>query len=93
MNSDLEMAAVLLQYLVLHKEVEIQFARSGVLSDNTPTEAWLACIPDKEQSHTPVHLLRVLAAVQRTLQSGPLNVAFISGVEKSMSGVASRRFG
>jgi hypothetical protein len=92
-NSDLEMAAVLLQYIVLQQEVDMQFARAGVLSDNTPTVAWTTRMADKSQSPTAGRLLRGLAAMQRASQAGPLTVASIAGVENSMADVASRSFG
>jgi hypothetical protein len=92
-NSDLEMAAVLLHYMVLHQEVDMKFVRAGVLSDNTPTVAWSARMADKSQSPTAGRLLRGLAAIQRASQAGPLTVASIAGVENSMADVASRSFG
>jgi hypothetical protein len=92
-NSDLEMAAVLLQYMVLQQEEDMQFARAGVLSDNTPTVSWSTRMADKSQSHTAGRLLRGLAAIQRASQAGPLTVASIAGVENSMADVASRSFG
>jgi hypothetical protein len=76
------MAAVLLHYMVLQKEVEMQFARAGVLSDNTPTVAWTTRMADKSQSPTAGRLLRGLAAIQRASQAGPLTVASIAGVER-----------
>ena len=92
-NSYLEMAEVLLQYLVLHKEVEMKFARSGVLSESMSTVAWSIGMADKAQSHTVrCPLRRVLTAVQRASQTGPLAVASIAYVEKPMSDVAYRRF-
>jgi hypothetical protein len=92
-NSDLEMAAVLLHYMVLHQEVDMRFARAGALSDNTPTVAWTTRMADKSQSPTAGRLLRGLAAIQRASQAGPLTVASIAGVENSMADVASRSFG
>jgi hypothetical protein len=91
-NSDLEMAAVLLQYMVLQREVEMQFARAGVLSDNTPTVAWTTRMADKTQSPSAGRLLRGLAAIQRASQAGPLTVGSIPGVENSMADIASCSF-
>jgi hypothetical protein len=92
-NSDLEMAAVLLQYMVLHQEVDMRFAWAGVLSDNTPTVAWTAHMADRSNAPTAGRLLQGLAAIQRASQAGPLTVASIAGVENSMADVASRSFG
>jgi len=71
----------------------MQFARAGVLSDNTPTVAWTTRMADKSQSPTAGRLLRGLAAIQRASQAGPLTVASIAGIENSMADVASRSFG
>jgi hypothetical protein len=92
-NSDLEMAALLLQYMVLHQEVEMWFARAGVLSNNTPTVAWTARMANKSNAPTAGQLLRGLAAIQRASQTGLLKVAFIAGVKNSMADVASHSFG
>ncbi len=92
-NSDLEMAALLLQYMVLHQEVDMRFAWAGVLSDNTPTVAWTAHMADRSNAPTAGRLLQGLAAIQRASQAGPLTVASIAGVENSMADVASRSFG
>jgi hypothetical protein len=73
-NLDLELAAVLLHYMVLQQEVDMQFKRVGVLSDNRPTVAWTKRMADKSQSPTAGQLLRGLAAIQRETQSGPLTV-------------------
>ena len=92
-NSYLEMAAVILKNLVLHKEVDMKFARSGVLSDNTPTVEWLIRMADKAQLNTAGSLLRGLTSLPRASQVGPLTVASIAGVENSMDDVASHSFG
>jgi hypothetical protein len=39
-NSDLEMAAVLLHYMVLQQCTPMKHKRAGTFSDNTPTVAW-----------------------------------------------------
>jgi hypothetical protein len=87
-NSDLELAAVLLHYMVLQQEVDMRFKRAGVLSDNTPTVAWTKRMADKSQSPTAGRLLRGLAAMQRETQSGPLTVASIAGRDNQMADVA-----
>jgi hypothetical protein len=91
-NSDLEMAAVLLQYMVLNQRVDLRYVRAGVFSDNTPTVAWSKRMADKSQSLTAGRLLRSLAAVQRATSAGPLTVASISGITNDMADVSSRSF-
>jgi hypothetical protein len=91
-NSDLELAAVLLHYMVLQQEVDMRFKRAGALSDNTPTVAWTKRLADKSQSHTAGRLLRGLAATLREAQAGPLTVASVAGRNNKMADVASRSF-
>jgi hypothetical protein len=91
-NSDLEMAAVLLHYMVLQQEVDLRYVRAGVFSDNTPTVAWSKRMADKSQSLTAGRLLRGLAAMQRATSAGPLTVASIPGKQNDMADVASRSF-
>jgi hypothetical protein len=91
-NSDLEMAAALLHYMVLQTEVDLRFKRSGTLSDNTPTVAWTKRMADRSQSPTAGRLLRGLAAVQRASQAGPYTVGSVAGVDNEMADVASRSF-
>jgi hypothetical protein len=91
-NSDLELAAVLLHYMVLQQQVDMRFKRAGALSDNTPTVAWTKRLADKSQSPTAGRLLRGLAATLRKAQAGPLTVASIAGRDNEMADVASRSF-
>jgi hypothetical protein len=91
-NSDLELAAALLHYMVLQTAVDLRFKRAGTLSDNTPTVAWAKRMADKSQSPTAGRLLRGMAAVQRASQAGPYTVASVAGVDNEMADVASRSF-
>jgi hypothetical protein len=91
-NSDLEMAAVLLHYMILQQEVDLRFIRTGIWSDNTPTVAWTRRMADRSQAPTAGRLLRGLAAVQRATQAGPLTIGSIAGIENDMADVASRSF-
>jgi hypothetical protein len=91
-NSDLEMAAVLLHYMVLQQQIDLRYVRAGVFSDNTPTVSWTKRMADKSQSLTAGRLLRGLAAIQRSTKAGPLTVASIAGKTNTMADVASRSF-
>jgi hypothetical protein len=91
-NSDLEMAAVLLHYMVLQQEVDLRYIRTGVWSDNTPTVAWTKRMADRSQGPTAGRLLRGLAAVQRSVHAGPLTLGSIAGIQNDMADVASRCF-
>ena len=87
------MAAVILQYLVLHKEVDMKFERASVMSDNAPTVMWSTHMVENSKSHQTGHLLRGIATTQRASQAGPITLTSIPGVENSMSNVASWSFG
>jgi hypothetical protein len=91
-NSDLEMAAVLLHYLVLQQMVDLRYARTGVWSDNTPTVAWTKRMADHSQAPTAGRLLRGLAAIQRSLHAGPITIGSIAGKQNDMADIASRSF-
>jgi hypothetical protein len=91
-NSDLEMAAVLLHYMVLTQQVDMRYIRTGVWSDNTPTVAWTTRMADHSQAPTAGRLLRGLAAIQRSVQAGPLTIDSIAGKDNDMADIASRSF-
>ena len=91
-NSDLEMAAVLLHYMVLQQRVDLRYIRTGVWSDNTPTVAWTKRMADHSQAPTAGRLLRGLAAIQRSVQAGPLTIGSIAGKDNDMADIASRSF-
>ena len=79
-NSYLEMAEVLIQYMVLKQELYMQFAWAGMQSDKMPTVVWSKRMAKKSHSCTVTCLLRGLAAIQIASRSGPLNIASISVV-------------
>ncbi len=91
-NSDLEMAAVLLHYMVLQERTDMKHKRAGTFSDNTPTVSWSTRMADKSKSPTAGRLLRGLAAIQRATQAGPYTVASVAGKKNQMADVASRSF-
>ena len=57
------MSAVLIQYMVLQKEVDTQFSRTGVPLYNIPTVAWSKRMDNKAHYHTGGHILRGLTAI------------------------------
>jgi hypothetical protein len=91
-NSDLEMAAALLHYMVLQQVTNMRHKRAGTFSDNTPTVSWSTRMADRSKGPTAGRLLRGLAAVQRTTQAGPYTVASVAGKKNQMADVASRSF-
>jgi hypothetical protein len=88
-NPDLEMAAVLMQYMILQQHVNLQYVRAGVFSDNTSTVAWSKRMAAKSQYPTAGRLLRGLAAIQRATRAGPLTVVSIAGKTNNMADLAS----
>jgi hypothetical protein len=92
-NSDLEMAAVLLHYMVLQQKGDLRFVRAGVWSDNMPTVAWTKRMADRLQAPTAGQLLRGLAALKRSVQAGPFTISSIAGKANDMANIASRSFG
>jgi hypothetical protein len=91
-NSNLEMAAVLLQYMILKQEVDLWFVQAGVWSDKTPSLAWTKQMADPSQAPTAGQLLRGLAAVQHSVQGGPVMIGLIAGKANDMADVTSQRF-
>jgi hypothetical protein len=92
-NSDLEMAGVLLQWLVLEhiSPCSLKFAHVGIYSDNTPTVAWATRLTSSSSSIAG-HLLRALALRQHIHQTSPLLTVSIKGHSNKMADVASRSF-
>jgi hypothetical protein len=91
-NSDLEMAAVLLHYMILQQITDMKHKRSGTFSDNTPTVSWSTRMADKSQAPTAGRLLRGLAAIQRATEAGPYTVTSVAGKQNQMADVSSRSF-
>jgi hypothetical protein len=91
-NSDLEMAAVLLHYMVLQQCTPMKHKRAGTFSDNTPTVAWSTQMADWSQLPTAGRLLRGLAAIQRETQAGPYTMVSVAGKKNQMADMASRSF-
>jgi hypothetical protein len=90
-NSDLEMAGVLIQQLVLERLVDLRHRRSIIHCDNTPSVSWVTRMSARGQSPTIAHrLLRGLAMRQRTTHSACPAVVSIPGVDNTLADVASR---
>jgi hypothetical protein len=92
-NSDLEMAGVLLQWLVLEQiaTTSLEHKHIGIFSDNTPTVAWATRL-HSSKSKIAGHLLRALAVRQHAHRASPLLTISIAGEENDMADVASRSF-
>lgn len=90
-NSDLEMAGLFLQMLVLEQMVpNLQHCNVAVWCDNTPTVAWTTKMAAK--SRIPGQLLRGLALRMRSLRLGTVLPISIAGDDNKMADDASRSF-
>jgi hypothetical protein len=92
-NSDLEMAGVLLAWLVLEllSPISLQHSTVGIFCDNTPAVSW----SNRLQSSKSViagHLLRVLALRQHVHRSSPCLTISIAGIINTMADHASRSY-
>jgi hypothetical protein len=91
-NSDLEMAAVLLQYLVAEQLRSMERCHSAIWSDNSPATSWSTKMADKATTPIAGQLLRALAMRQRTTRSALPTVAHYAGSHNLLADTASRSF-
>ena len=92
-NSDLEMAGLLLLWLMIKHTCEsLTEKRIALVSDNTPTVSWvqrMAC----RSSLVAEQLIRVLTLRMNAQRSCPLTTLHIAGDQNSMTDIPSRSFG
>lgn len=92
-NSDLEMAGLLLLWLVMEEVCpSLLGAHVALFSDNSPTVHWVERMASK-QSKVAMQLIRVLALRLQLNQASPLTPLHISGVHNAMTDIPSRSFG
>ena len=91
-NSDLEMAAELLGFLVLEACVPLRWEHVGVCSDNSATVACQGRGASKRSAVTN-RLLRALAIRQRVNRASPLVTRHLAGVRNHLGDIPSRSFG
>jgi hypothetical protein len=89
--SDLEMAGVLLAWLVLENisPLPLQHSHIGIFCDNTPAVAWASRLASSK-SIAANHLCRALALRIHTHRASPLLTISIAGNDNDMADVASR---
>ena len=90
-NSDLEMAGMVLHYLVLEHLVDLRHVHVAAWCDNTPTVSWTNKL-SSSKSPTAGRLTRALAMRIHANQASPLISVSIAGVKNVMADVASRTF-
>ena len=92
-NSDAEMAALLLQWLVLEMVVgDLKYKHVAAWSDNTPTVGW-AKKSKSTKSVIGQRLISALTIRQRKVHASPLATSHIAGIANHMADAASRSFG
>ncbi len=93
-NSDLELAGLLLHYLVLEDHVGPAMAQAQLVigCDNSPAVAWSTRMATRSESPIAFRLLKGLAMRQRTTRAAPPAVFHVAGTDNTLADVASRRF-
>ena len=91
-NSDLEMAAELLGWLVLEGVVCTRWTHAGCCSDNSATVSWQARGASK-RSRVANRLLRVLAIRLRVNRASPLMTKHITGDQNGLGDIPSWSYG
>jgi hypothetical protein len=91
-NSDLEMAAVVLHLSTLESVAPtLRHKHISVHSDNTPSVAWVTKMATKTANSDAAHrLIRGLAIRQRMLESAPVSISHVAGVDNALADIASR---
>ncbi|KAL7548503.1 hypothetical protein ACHAWF_011783 [Thalassiosira exigua] len=91
-NSDLEMAAEVLGWLVLEANMPLRHAHVGICSDNLATVFW-QLKGGSRNSAVANRLLRVLAMRMRANRASPLVTRHIAGECNDLGDIPSRSFG
>ena len=91
-NSDLEMAGLLMLWLVMEEVCEVENAHVALFSDNSPTVHWVQRLAAKH-SIVAMQLVRALALRLQLAKASPLTPMHIAGVNNSLTDIPSRSFG
>ena len=92
-NSDLEMAGLLLLWLMIeHVCTSLVEKRVALFSDNSPSVSWVQRMASRS-SLIAEQLIRVLALRINNQRSCPLTTLHISGDQNAMTDIPSRSFG
>ena len=91
-NSDLEMAGLLMLWLVMESVCHVENAHVALFSDNSPTVHWVQRLAAKH-STIAMQLVRALALRLQLAKASPLTPMHISGVNNSLTDIPSRSFG
>jgi len=88
----LEMAGLLLHYLVLENLTELKHVHVAAWCDNTPTVSWANKL-NSSKSRVAARLIRALSLRIQVNEASPLITVSIAGTENVMADVVSRPFG
>ena len=92
-NSDLEMAGLLILWLVIEAICpNLRGKNVALFSDNTPTVSWVQRLASK-RSRVGEQLIRALALRLKTTGCCPLTPIHVAGSQNGMADMASRSFG
>ena len=92
-NSDLEMAGLLLLWLVMEDVCpSLDGAHIALFSDNSPTVHWVERLASRH-SLVAMQLIRALALWLQLQKASPLTPLHISGIHNAMTDIPSRSFG
>ena len=91
-NSDLEMAGLLMLWLVMEDVCNVTDAHVALFSDNSPTVHWVQRLAAKH-SEVAMQLIRALALRLQLAKASPLTPMHIAGVNNSLTDIPSRSFG
>jgi hypothetical protein len=91
-NSDLEMAGLLMLWLVMEDVCNVEDAHVALFSDNSPTVHWVQRLAAKN-SPIAMQLIRALALRLQLAKASPLTPMHIAGVNNSLTDIPSRSFG
>jgi hypothetical protein len=90
-NSDLEMAGMLIHYLVLEHLVALKHVHVAAWCNNTPTVSWTNKL-SSSRSKIAGRLTRALALHIHANEASPLVSVSITGVDNKMADLSSRTF-
>jgi hypothetical protein len=92
-NSDLEMAGLLIIFLVMEEVIgNLKEANIALVSDNTPTISWVMRLASRH-SIVAANLVAALALRLKKLRCCPLTPQHIKGKENSITDIPSHSFG
>ncbi|KAL7545250.1 hypothetical protein ACHAWF_013086 [Thalassiosira exigua] len=92
-NSDLEMAGLLLLFLVMESVCkDLRPKHVALFSDNTPTVSWVRRMAVR-RSKVAAQLVRALALRMAQAQCSPLTPLHVAGKQNDIADIPSRSFG